>query len=61
MIIPQVVLFVVGMGTVISTAVTHPNLCPKKYLDMGGDVIKYCEVTSAGMSYEWTVKKEYDY
>ena len=59
--IPQVVLFAVGMGTVIWTMVTHPNPCPKKNLNMGGDVIRYCELTSAGLSMEWTIKNEYDY
>ena len=58
MIIPQVVLFVVGMGTVIWTAVTHPNPCPKRYLDMGGDVIKYCEITPAGLWKQWSLKEE---
>ena len=31
----------------------------KKYMDMGGDVIKYCEVTSAGLGRTWSLKKEY--
>ena len=38
-------------------AITAPEPCPKKYLDMGGDVIKYCEVTSAGLGKTWSLKK----
>ena len=38
-------------------AITAPEPCPKKYLDMGGDVVKYCEVTSAGVGRAWSLKK----
>lgn len=39
-------------------AVTAPEPCPKKYIDMGGDVIKYCEMTPVGVDhYMWALKK----
>ena len=38
--------------------VTNPESCPKKYIDMGGDIIKYCEITPAGLGYTWSLKEE---
>ena len=38
--------------------ITNPEPCPKEYLDTRGDVIKYCEITSAGLGYQWSLKED---
>jgi len=38
--------------------VTNPEPCPKKYVDLGGDVSNYCEITSAGLGYQWSLKED---
>ena len=53
------VMFVFQVIVITWIIVTNPEPCPKKYMDMGGDVIKYCEVTSAGLGRTWSLKKEY--
>ena len=53
--------FLVSCGIVGTIIYSHLSEipCPKKYMDMGGDVIIYCEVTSAGLGHTWSLKKEY--
>ena len=51
-------LAIIGLSIVGWVVVTAPEPCPKKYLDMGGDVIKYCEITPAGLGYTWSLKEE---
>ena len=51
-------LAIIGLSIVGWIVVTNPEPCPKKYLDMGGDVIKYCEITSAGLGYQWSLKED---
>ena len=53
------VMFVFQVIVITWIIVTNPEPCPKKYMDMGGDVIIYCEVTSAGLGRTWSLKKEY--
>ena len=53
------VMFVFQVIVITWIIVTNPEPCPKKYMDMGGDVIIYCEVTSAGLGHTWSLKKEY--
>ena len=53
------VMFVFQVIVITWIIVTNPEPCPKKYMDMGGDVIIYCEVTPAGLGYTWSLKKEY--
>ena len=53
------VMFVFQVIVITWIIVTNPEPCPKKYMDMGGDVIKNCEVTSAGLGRTWSLKKEY--
>tara|TARA_R110000796_G_scaffold123633_1_gene237976 strand:- start:619 stop:795 length:177 start_codon:yes stop_codon:yes gene_type:complete len=45
--------------TVIVTwiAVTASEPCPKKYMNMGGDVTQYCEITSSGLGSQWSLKE----
>jgi len=58
MIISTTVMFAVQAVVVTWIVVTNPEPCPKKYLDMGGDVIKYCEITSAGLGKTWSLKED---
>ena len=58
MIITTTVMLLIQTIVVTWIVVTNPEPCPKKYLDMGGDVIKYCERTSVGLNYYmWALKK----
>ena len=57
MIITTTAMFLFQTIVVTWIAVTNPEPCPKKYLDMGGDVTKYCEVTSAGLGKTWSLKE----
>ena len=56
-IVPVATVFLIQVITVTWIAITAPEPCPKKYLDMGGDVVKYCEVTSAGVGSAWSLIK----
>ena len=58
MIISTTVMFAVQVVVVTWIVITNPEPCPKKYLDMGGDVIKYCEITSAGLGKTWSLKED---
>jgi len=57
MIITTTAMFLFQTIVVTWIVVTNPEPCPKKYLDLGGDVIKYCEVTSAGLGKTWSLKE----
>ena len=58
MIITTTVMLIFQTIAVTWIILTVPEPCPKKYLDMGGDVIKYCEVTPAGLGKQWSLKEE---
>ena len=58
MIVTTTVMFAVQVVVVTWIVITNPEPCPKEYLDMGGDVTKYCEITSAGLGYTWSLKEE---
>ena len=55
MIITTTVMFLFQTIVVTWIVVTNPEPCPKKYLDMGGEVTKYCEVPSAGLGKTWSL------
>ena len=57
MIITTTVMFIVQATIVTWIVVTNPEPCPKEYLGMGGDIIKYCERTPAGLGYTWSLKE----
>jgi hypothetical protein len=57
MIITTTALFLVQVVIVTWIAVTAPEPCPQKYLDMSGDVTQYCEITSAGLGVQWSLKE----
>ena len=57
MIITTTTMFIIQTIIVTWIAVTAPEPCPKKYMDMGGDVSDYCEITSAGMGHRWSLKE----
>ena len=57
MIITTTAMFLFQTIVVTWIVVTNPEPCPKEYLDLGGDVIKYCEVTSAGLGKTWSLKE----
>jgi hypothetical protein len=50
-------MFIVQVIIVSWIAITNPEPCPKKYMDMGGDVTQYCELTSAGLGTQWSLKE----
>ena len=41
---------------IVTWMVTAPTPCPQEYLDMGGDATQYCEITSAGLGVQWSLK-----
>ena len=57
MIITTTVMFVFQVIIVTWIVVTNPEPCPKEYIKSGGDVTKYCEMTSAGLGYTWSLKE----
>ena len=57
MIITTTALFLVQSIIVTWIVVTAPEPCPQEYLDMGGDVTQYCEITSAGLDVQWSLKE----
>ena len=57
MIVTTTVMLIVQTIVVTWILVTNPEPCPKEYLDLGGDVTKYCEITSAGLGYTWSLKE----
>ena len=38
--------------------VTAPTPCPQEYLNLGGDVTEYCELTPTGLGRQWSLKEE---
>jgi len=52
------VMFAVQVVIVTWIVITNPEPCPKEYIDLGGDVTKYCEITSAGLGYTWSLKED---
>ena len=58
MIISTTMMFAVQAVVVAWIVITNPEPCPKKYIDMGGDVVKYCEPTSAGLGRTWSLKED---
>ena len=36
---------------------TTPEPCPQEYLNLGGDMIEYCELTPAGLGRQWSLKE----
>ena len=57
MIITTTALFLVQSIILTSIIVTNPEPCPQEYLDMGGDMTQYCELTSAGLGVQWSLKE----
>ena len=57
MIITTTAMFIIQTIIVSWIAFTLPEPCPKKYMDMGGDVTQYCELTSAGLGRQWSLKE----
>ena len=37
--------------------VTAPTPCPQEYLDLGGDMIEYCELIPYGSGRQWSLKE----
>ena len=59
MIITTTALILVQTIIVTWILVTAPEPCPQEYLDLGGDdVTEYCELTSAGLGRQWSLKEE---
>ena len=57
MIVTTTVMLIVQTIIVTWIIVTNPEPCPKEYIDLGGDVTKYCEITPAGLGYTWSLKE----
>ena len=57
MIITTTAMLIVQSIIVTWIIVTNPEPCPQEYMDMGGNVSDYCEMTSAGMGYQWSLKE----
>jgi len=57
MMITTTAMFLFQTIVVTWILVTNPEPCPKEYIDLGGDVTKYCEVTSAGLGKTWSLKE----
>ena len=56
MIITTTTMLLVQAIIVTWIMVTAPTLCPQEYLDLGGDVIEYCELTPSGSGRQWSLK-----
>ena len=57
MIITTTALFLVQSIILSWIITTNPEPCPQEYLDMGGDMTQYCELTSAGLGVQWSLKE----
>ena len=57
MIITTTALILVQSIIVTWIMVTAPEPCPQEYLNLGGDVIEYCELTPAGLGNQWSLKE----
>ena len=58
MIITTTALILVQSIIVTWIMVTAPEPCPQEYLNLGGDVIEYCELTPSGLGRQWSLKEE---
>ena len=58
MIITTTALILVQSIIVTWIMVTAPEPCPQEYLNLGGDVIEYCELTPTGLGRQWSLKEE---
>ena len=58
MMVTTTVMLILQVVIVTWIVTTNPEPCPKKYLDLGGDVTEYCEVTPAGLEYTWSLKED---
>ena len=58
MIITTTALILVQSIIVTWIMVTAPEPCPQEYLNLGGDVIEYCELTPVGLGRQWSLKEE---
>ena len=57
MIITTTTMMLVQAIIVTWIIVTAPTPCPQEYLDLGGDVIEYCELTPVGLGSQWSLKE----
>ena len=57
MIITTTALILVQSIIVTWIMMTTPEPCPQEYLNLGGDVIEYCELTPAGLGNQWSLKE----
>jgi len=57
MIITTTALILVQTIIVTWILVTAPEPCPQEYLDLGGDVIEYCELIPSGSGRQWSLKE----
>ena len=57
MIITTTTMMLVQAIIVTWIMVTASTPCPQEYLDLGGDVIEYCELTPSGLGNQWSLKE----
>ena len=57
MIITTTTIMLVQAIIVTWIMVTASTPCPQEYLDLGGDVIEYCELTPSGLGNQWSLKE----
>ena len=57
MIITTTTMMLVQAIIVTWIMVTASTPCPQEYLDLGGDVIKYCELIPHGSGRQWSLKE----
>tara|TARA_Y100000815_G_scaffold245340_1_gene244140 strand:+ start:269 stop:442 length:174 start_codon:yes stop_codon:yes gene_type:complete len=57
MIITTTTMMLVQAIIVTWIMVTAPTPCPQEYLDLGGDVIEYCELIPHGSGRQWSLKE----
>ena len=58
MIITTTALILVQSIIVTWIMVTAPTPCPQEYLELGGDVIEYCELAPSGLGRQWFLKEQ---
>ncbi|MBT4698035.1 hypothetical protein HOB76_07170 [Candidatus Woesearchaeota archaeon] len=57
MIITTTAMFLVQSIILTWIIATNPEPCPKEYLG-SSNVSNYCEITSAGLGYQWSLKED---
>ena len=57
MIITTTTILLVQAIIVTWIMVTAPTPCPQEYLDLGGDMIEYCELIPYGSGRQWSLKE----